>query len=434
MNKEKVLEILNDWNFWNKDIFEAIERKSYSKKINEYSKSKEIIVLSGVRRCGKSTLLINEISNLVKSGINKKEILFINFEDPRFSNNLNLDLLDEIFDTYKEYINNSSIPYIFLDEIQNLPLWEKWVRTKYELKQANIYITGSSSKLLSKEFGTVLAGRYLNINIYPLSFQEFLSFNNTKISNKLDLINNRIVLKKLFSSFLKDGGFPKVVLNPINLKKQELITYYETIILKDIVARHNLKNFDNVQKVAFYILSNIGKPLNLNQIKKATNISYELVEKYFEYLKDTFLFFEISKYDYSLKKQLNSNKKIYTIDTGFMTHIGFNFSENYGRLLENLVYMELKKRDFEIFYHLENHECDFLIKEGNSITKVIQVTKTMEGEKTKKREFDGLLEAMDLYKLNEGLILTDDEEGEEIIGKKKIIIMPVWKWLLIEDK
>ena len=433
MDKEKILEILNDWNFWNKDIFDFIERDTYSKKINEFSKSKEIVVLTGVRRCGKSTLLLSKISNLLNSGIKKNEILFINFEDPRFSNNLNLNLLDEIFETYKEYINNDSIPYVFLDEIQNLPSWEEWVRTKYELKQAQIFVTGSSSKLLSKEFGTVLAGRYLNINTYPLSFREFLNFNQIKISNKLDIINKKIEIKKQFSDFLKDGGFPKVVLNLPNLKKQELITYYETIILKDIVARYNLKNFDNVQKVAFYILSNIGKPINFNQIKKATNISYELVDNYFEYLKDTFLIFEIHKYDYSLKKQLNSNKKVYTIDNGFMSHIGFNFSENYGRLLENLVFLELKKRDLEIYYHLEKKECDFLIKEKNTITKAIQVTKTIkEKEETKNREFDGLIEDMVIYKLEEGLLLTQDEEGEKIINGKKIIIKPVWKWLLEE--
>lgn len=443
MNKDKILEILNDWNFWNKEVYDFIPRLKYSKMLKDYSKSDEIIILVGVRRSGKSTLMLNQITNLLKNGVKKEEILFINFEDPRFVNNLSLNLLDEIFETYKEYINNKTKPYIFLDEIQNLKLWEKWVRTKYELKQAQIYITGSSSKLLSKEFGTVLAGRYLKINTYPLTFNEYLNFNKIKIKSKIDLINKKITIKKHFNEFLKNGGFPKVVLNPENLKQQELITYYETIILKDIVARYNLKSYDNIQKIAYYILSNIGKPLNLNQIKKATKISYDLVEKYFEYLKDTFLIFEIKKYDYSLQKQLNSNKKIYTIDNGFMNHIGFNFSENYGRLLENLVFLELKKQDLEIYYHSEKNECDFLIKKDLKITTAIQVTKSLENEITKNREINGLLEALKKYKLKTGLILTEDEEGEELrevrmkngnINKVKIQILPIWKWLLIKNQ
>lgn len=433
MKKEKIFEILNDWNFWEKEIFEFIPRDKYYNKVQEFSKSNEIIVLTGVRRSGKSTIFLNHIFELLNKGVKKEEILFINFEDPRFANQLSLELLDEIFETYKEYVNNETKPYIFLDEIQNLELWEKWVRTKYELKQANIYITGSSSKLLSKEFGTVLAGRYLNINVYPLNFKEYLEFNNLKITSKSEIISKKIRLKKEFEVFLKNGGFPKVVLNPPNLKHSELITYYETIILKDIVARYNLKNYDNVQKVAYYILSNIGKPINLNQIKKATNISYELIEKYFEYLKDTFMIFEILEYNYSLKKQLQSHKKLYTIDNGFMSHIGFNFSENYGRLLENQVFLELKKQDLEIYYHLKKHECDFLIKENNKITQAIQVTKSLEQEETRKREIKGLLEAMDEYNLDNGLILTQDEEGEEEINGKKIEILPIWKWILLNE-
>lgn len=431
MDKTKIYEILSDWNFWNNKLPIFIERKKYASLLEKYEASEEIIALIGIRRCGKSTLLLNYIENLVREGIDLKQILFINFEDPRFGTSLDADLLDEIFATYKEYVNNEKIPFVFLDEIQNVSRWEKWVRTKHELKHAKIFVTGSSSKLLSKEFGTALSGRYLPMNVFPLSFKEYLIFKNELIVDKNTLITNKIKYKQLFNHFIKEGGFPKVVLLPEELKRNELLAYYDTIILKDIVARYNLKNYDNVKKVSLYIFSNIGKPLNLNNIRKAVNISYELVEKYFEYLLDTFLFFEITKYDYSLKKQLSGQKKIYCVDTGMLEVVSFKFSEDYGRFLENLVFIELKRKGLEIYYHLDKRECDFLIKEKDNIVQAIQVTRNMEDLATKKREIEGLIEAMKVHNLKLGFILTEDEEYELNENGLRIIVLPVWKWLLL---
>ncbi len=354
----------------------------------------------------------------------------MNFEDPRFIGNLNTQLLDEIIETYQEHISNEK-PYLFLDEIQNVEAWEKWVRTKYELKKMKkIYITGSSSKLLSYEFGTALSGRYLDIEVYPLSFIEFLEFVNEKIPTEIEIITQKIKYKKLFTKYLNNGGFPKVVLLPDDIKKKEVLVYYDSIILKDIVSRYNLKNSENVKRMASFLISNIASSINLNNIRKALNISYDLVEKYFEYFKETYLIFELNRYNYSLLKQYNSYKKIYTCDLSFNKHISFSFSENTGREIENLVFLELKKKGLEIYFHKQKYECDFLIKEKNKIAQAIQVTKSMENENTKTREVNGLIEAMKEHKLKEGLILTEDEENEIQIDKFKIKIMPIYKWLL----
>jgi len=183
MEKKLIFEILNDWNYWDKEIPKFYSRKIYENTLNQFDKTDEITVIKGIRRSGKSTLLINHIHELINSGIKKEEILFINFEDPRFINNLNVNILDEILDVYKEYISTSKKIYLFLDEIQNIPIWEKWVRTMYELKKiSKIYVTGSSSKLLSNEFGTALSGRYLDLDIYTLSFKEYLQFKNKEIN------------------------------------------------------------------------------------------------------------------------------------------------------------------------------------------------------------------------------------------------------------
>ena len=432
MNKEKLFEVLKDWNYWNKELPIYHSRKYYEDNIKIYDKTDEITVLKGIRRCGKSTLLINHIKEMLETGVKKEEILFINFEDPRLGIDLETNIFDEILDTYKEYVNNSSNIYLFLDEIQNVSQWEKWVRTIYELKKVKkIYITGSSSKLLSREFGTALSGRYLDLNIYPLSFVEFLEFKNENDITKQKLVTNKIKYKKYFNQYLEIGGFPKVMLtNEEFLRKKEILNYFETIILKDIVARYNLKNYDNVRKVAIYLISNISKLTNLNKVKTSLNISYELIEKYFEYLKETYLIYELNKYDYSLKKQYSSNKKVYVSDISFAKEVGFSFSENMGRIYENLVFLELIKKYENIYYHNETHECYFVIIEGLNITQAFQVTKSVVDTDTRKRELNGLKDAMKTYKLKTGLILTENEAEEFELEGYKIKVMPIWKYLL----
>lgn len=430
MDKNKLFGILNDWNYWDKPIPGYVSRQAYQDKISHYLTSGEVIVLRGIRWSGKSTLLINHIRELQKHGVNKNEILFVNFEDPRFGTDLNSGILEQIYEVYLEFVNDSAKPHIFLDEVQNVGQWEKWVLTGYELERAHFYVTGSSSKLLSREFGTALSGRFLAINTLPLGFEEYLLFQGLQSPTKANLITQKISFKKAFNDYLTTGGFPKVVSLDDELRRQEILSYYETIILKDIVARHNLKNYDSVKKVALYLLSNIGKPFNLNKVRTSLSLSYELTNKYYEYLKDTFLLFEISQYDHSLKKQFANRRKVYCIDNGILSYAAFRISEDYGRYLENLVFVELVRREQEVYYHQQKKECDFVIKQGLQITRAIQVSRSLQDENTKQREIAGLTEAMKTYGLQEGLILTEDEEYETEAKGFKITVKPVWKWLL----
>lgn len=434
MDKNKLFGILNDWNFWDKPLPEFVARTSYQEKINNFLTSGEVIVLKGIRRSGKSTLMINNIRHLISMGLEYKDILFVNFEDPRFDGEQDSALLEQILEVYKEFINNETKPHIFLDEIQNVENWEKWVLTGYELKRAHFYITGSSSRLLSREFGTALSGRFLGINVFPLSFREYLSFRQMSFPDRKILVTQKINYKKAFNDYIKEGGFPKLVYLEDDLKREEIIMYYETIILKDIVARYNLKSYDNVKKVSLYLLSNIGKSLNLNKVRIALSLSYDLADRYFEYLKDTYLLFEVNQYNYSISKQFAGHRKVYCIDNGILAHTSFRISEDYGRYLENLVFIELRRRGCEVYFHQGKKECDFLIKEGAHIVLAIQVCRTLFEAETKKRESEGLIEAITLYGLTEGMILTEDEEDELNVEGYKIIVKPVWRWLLENEK
>ncbi len=413
MDQDEILQIIRDWS----KIISFIPREGYKNKIKQIRTTKEVIVLTGVRRSGKSTLLRQEIESLKKEN-DSTQILFLNFEDSRLSSNLNTKTLEEIFQVFKKEIYSKGEIFLFLDEIQNVFEWEKWVRTKHELQEANIYLTGSSSKLLSKELATVLTGRNININVYPLSFKEYLEFKK----------DSKFTVKELFDLYLEEGGFPKIAILENN-HKEELQNYFQNIILRDIVARYNLKNGYNIQQVALYLVNNSAKLYSANKIRHSLKISLETSLNYIQYLKEVMLFFDLKKYGDSLKIQEISQKKIYCVDTGIINANGFRISKDKGRLLENMVFIELKRQNKEIFYHKDKKECDFLIKEGLKIVKAIQVCYDL-NEDNKKREFDGLLEAMNKYKLKEGLLLTYDQEETIEIDGKKIIIKPVWKWLI----
>ncbi|HRZ41920.1 MAG TPA: ATP-binding protein [Bacteroidales bacterium] len=430
MDKDKLFYILNDWNFWDKPVPGYFSRTDYQEKISKYSATGEVVIFQGIRRAGKSTLMTNYISNLFSTGISAKSILMVNLEDPRFETDLTTDLLEQIFQVYREYINHDDRCYIFLDEVQNVEKWEKWVHMGYELKRGQFYITGSSSKLLSREFGTALGGRYLGIHVFPLSFQEFCRFRGLPEPDRANMITQQLIFKKTFQEYLQEGGFPKVASLDPAVKRPEILMYYETIILKDIVARHGLKNFENITRTAQFLLTNIGKQTNLNRIRLNAGISHELAEKYYEYIKDTYLLFEVLPYHDSLSKQFSSNRKVYCIDNSFLNYTSFRFSEDKGRYLENLVCIDLIRRGKEVFFHQGKKECDFLVRDGIHITECIQVCYSMTNEVTRKREVDGLLEAMEAHGIREGLILTEDEEDTLQINSVRIKILPAWKWLL----
>ncbi len=433
MKQQDIFKILDFWNYWEKEPNDIFKREKYLEKIDLFKKSGENIVLSWIRRSWKSSILNLEIKKLLEAWVKQKQILFVNLEDPKFFNNLNLDLLDEVWGTYLYYLepNLDERIYIFLDEVQLIKAWEKWVLKFYEKKNIQFFITWSSSKLLSREFSTALSGRVLQIEVFPLDFKEFLEFKNFWNFDKISLVREENKIKRFFEEYLNFGSFPKVaLLDDEKLKKEELNSYFDTIIIKDIAKRYNISNIDEIKKLAYYFLSNDTKFFSVNSLQKMDLWAYDTIKKYLWFLKETYLFFELSKFDYSVKKQLVNLKKIYSIDTWFVNLLWFNFSENIWRNLENLVFVELKRRAKEIYYHKDKKECDFVIFEKNKIVEAIQVSYSLEDNDTKKREIEWLLEAIQIYELDEWLILTYDEEDEIKINSKKIKIIPIYKWLL----
>ena len=410
-------------------LFEQQKDFEQTKDLVDREKSEDIIklktlkmpvIITGVRRCGKSSIF-KIIKN--RMGLNEKEYLYVDFNDERLvdfsiSNfQIIIDFLDE--NNYKKNC------VLFIDEIQEADGWEKWIdriRQKYI-----IFISGSNSKLLSKEISTILTGRSLNFSLFPFSFKEFLNSKGTDINQWKLSLKAQSEIRKNFDKFVESGGLPQRVISDQEIIVSEL---YENILYRDIISRFNKNLVKPIKEISLYLISNVNSDTSLRNLSYLSGIkNLSTIKRILDAFENAFLFFSISKFDYSIKKQLQNPKKIYCIDNGFVTSLGFRFTQNKGNLLENLVAIELKRRGNDIYYYKDKLECDFLIKEKLKIVGAIQVCFNLD-EKNEKREFNGLVEAIKKFNLKKGLVLTYGQEEEIEIEKKKIIIKPVWKWLL----
>jgi len=436
MDKKEILAILEDWNFWSKPFKETFVRNTYESELAHKASTDEIVFLKGVRRSGKSTILLNHIQKLIKDGVPKENILFVNLEDPRFATSLSLKLLEEIKQAYIYYMNPKDKPYIFLDEVQNIDGFEKWLLKEYELQTSHLFATGSNSKLLSKEIGTSLSGRYLDLQVSPLSFREYLLFNDIMIEKPYDHISKHIEVDRHFEEFMLYGGFPKVVLTQDTaLKEAELKSYFDSILLRDIVARYKLDNFRVLEQLSIFLLSSISNVASITKVKNRLGVSHDLASRYMEYLQNTYMIHSVPLFDWSLQKQYVNPKKIYSIDTGLSKRVSFEVGKRIGDMLENIVYLELKRRYDEIYYFKtsQGYEVDFLIKKYEQITHLIQVSKTISDEKTKKRELRALVKASTELKHSQDInlvLLTMDKSYTEIFDDTKIEVVNIVEWLL----
>lgn len=362
------------------------------------------LVLTGVRRCGKSTFL-NQILRKQKKGY------YLNLEDPRLEG-FSLSDFNKVEEIMKEIYGESGI--YFFDEIQNIDKWEKFIRYLIDKKE-KIVITGSNASLLSRELGTKLTGRHLQIEMFPFSFREFLDIDKESPSIKS------------FRNYLYKGGFPEY------LKKENPSILHELlsdIVMKDIAIRFGIKNTNILNKIAIYLISNAGKEFSYNSIKKMFEIkSVQSVIDYVSYFENAYLVFTLPRFSYSYKRQQVNPKKAYSIDNGFSCNNSASFSKDEGKMLENVVFLGLRKRFKDIFYFQEKNECDFVVKEKDKITHAIQVCHNI-NESNKEREINGLLAALNEFGLKKGIILTYSQDDEFLIENKKIIVRPVWKWLL----
>lgn len=384
---------------------------------------KHIIVITGHRRAGKSVFL----SQIIHKFYGIDGIYYLNLDDERLTT-LDIQDLSRVMEMFIRLYGKKRV--IFLDEIQNIEGWERFVARLYN-EGYKIYITGSNARLLSSELATLLTGRYLDIEIYPFSFREFLSYSDIDVNEEmLYKTEGRAELLNQFDSYLTLGGFPEIV----QYKEMKILRkLFSDVITKDVIRRYKVRNVKTIEEIAMFLLSNSAKEFSYNRIKNIYGLgSVHTAKDYVKYLESTFMFFELPKFSHSLKEMHRKIKKVYVIDNGFIESVGFSSSMDIGRLYENLVFVELKRRQRDLYYYRDKSgkEVDFVIREERKVKECIQVSYDVEEEKTFKRETGNLLKAMDEFKLKKGILVTGNREDKMEISGKTVEFIPLWKWLL----
>ena len=398
-----------------------IERRLYLNRLKQLKDQNLIKVITGIRRCGKSTLLEAFMNELLKEGVASENIIFLNFEERE---NLHLTNWTTLYDEIIEQINPNNKFYVFLDEVQLINDFERLVNSLFTKKNIDLYVTGSNAYLLSSELATLLTGRYIAINLQPYSFKEYASaFSDEKNTDRL------------FRRYINESCFPEAVTlskNNENLVNDYLQSIYDTVIIKDISQRHSLRNVDNLHRIVSFLFDSIGSyvsptniaaQLNHNSQKK---ISHNTIIKYLDFLTQSYILYAAPRYDIKGKELLSTNGKYYVVDLGLKNITATNkYEADLGRKLENIVYFELFRRGGKVYVGKHNdREIDFVVQKANNEREYYQVAYTVNDEKTFNREISAFDRIKDNYPK---FLLTLDYDNTSINGIQKINVID---WLL----
>ena len=394
--------------------------------------SGKIVSLIGVRRSGKTSILYHLIQKLRQS-IDPIRIVYVNFEDDRLFP-LGLKDLDGLIEAYYELFpqKREEKVYFFFDEVQNVSNWEKFIRRIYDTLNIEIFITGSSSKLLSAEMATSLRGRTITYEVFPFSFSEYLRFRGIEInihsSRSLSYIVNA------FECYIHHGGFAETIGALPDIRSRTLKDYADLIIYKDIIDRYGIKNHALMKHLVKYCFSNMATSLSLSKLyndlkSQGFKLSKDTLFDYFSYLNDAFAVFSVPIFRNSVREEQRNPKKIYAIDNGFRSIYDVSLSPYFGRLYENAAFLHLRRKSDQVYYFLENQEVDFYCQtQAGAI--IANISYDLSERTTCKRELNGLMEALDFFRSNHGYIVTKDHEETVKEEAKQITIIPLWKWLL----
>jgi predicted AAA+ superfamily ATPase len=433
---DKIRQVVEE--YWRKEIPPSIERKIALK-----TESDHINDIIGPRRAGKTYLMFSTIRALLEEGLEKEATIYVNFENRKL-----LPLTPDYFNDLIEVVHARRLlkkyetVYIFLDEVQRVREWEKYVRSIYDEFKGHIkiFVSGSTSRLTGSELSYLLTGRHLTTTVQPLSFGEFLLFKGFTLQPGYPVEEDIAVIKEYLREYIEFGGFPEAVLT--GTRKEDLIqTLFTDIISRDIMPMAKRRG-EVIEDMVYLLCSNSGRLASFSKLTRTlgsmgVKVSVPTFEKYFTTMKEAFLFFDLKVFSYKVRDQMQYPRKIYCIDTGFVNFAGFRFSEDRGRLMENLVAVELLRRaslktTVGLFYwkDQQHREVDFVVRNGIKVRQLIQVTYAIDRMGVEKREVNALVKAGDELGCGDLLVITWEYDGEEVVMGGRIVYRPLWKWLL----
>ena len=425
---EKIRTLVAEW--LEKEALPAMVNREISQINVEQITS--ILAIVGPRRSGKTWFMYQLIQRLLDKGIQKKDILFIDFEDYRLVG-IQPEDIESILSSFYQLTNQYPV-YLFFDEVHNLPQWSRVLRTLHNQNRYKIVVSGSNSSLLSKEIATELRGRYEDILMLPFSYSELLQYQNVGFDKSTFYTPKKGGLLQIFDTYLKEGGFPEIVKKEHAREKKSLLqSYFQTLFYKDLLERYGIRSRHLLDSMMHYCLDIFGDLFSISQFAgimsvSETPASKKTISNYLHHLQEAFFLIANERFDFSPRKRQMNPKKVYLLDCGFSA-LSVQFSENKGKFLENAVAIHLYRKREEMYYHRKEKECDFIIKRGKIAHTAIQVCWEL-NEKNRKRELAGLAEAMRLFHIKNGIILTYNQEDSQEVDGIKIPVMPAYQWLL----
>lgn len=447
------LAVLEQWNRWGKALLSGGLIRDITPKVIGAIDIEHVVVLIGPRRAGKSTILYQVIDHLEKIEVDPKAILHINFEDPALSNNLNLELLDALYDEYRAKIYPQGKAYLFFDEIQRVPMWERWVRTRNETEDIKIFITGSSAQLMSRELATLLTGRHISFTILPLSFAEFLRFNDINVPEKTYAYKAPAIISNALMRYCAWGGYPGIVLldkqrqkfgasngtliGTEMLKQQLLLEYFDDTLFKDVALRHNIRDLKLLRNLAIHLLGQTAGKITYKRLANVFSASPDVIQNYCMYLQEAFLIDTIEFFSLKVAERHRNPHKIHVVDLGLRNLLYVGNSADTGKIEETLVYNRLKDlTKHDIYYYQQDGEIDLLTHRGSSVQQLIQVMhKGLDDPKVMNRELKSLLSAKEQFPKAEAMLIVGEFPvywtglGEEF-KNSDIQIISLWRLLL----
>jgi len=390
----------------------------------------KIITITGARRSGKTYYLYSIIERLRKT-IKRELLVYINFDDDRLFP-LEIKSLNDFIEAYYELYpdNRNEKVHFFLDEIQNITNWELFVRRIYDKENCDVYLTGSSSKLLSREIATSLRGRTLVFELFPLSFNEFLNWKSIKHVEYSIKAQSKVI--HAFEHYTSSSALPELFNISGDTINHVLHEYINMVVYKDLIERYQISNHFLIKYLVKFLLNNTGNLLSINKVYNdfkslGIKVAKQSLYQYIDYLEDAFIFYSVPLFTNNIREKNRNPQKIYCIDNGLKELV--SITKDMGRLYENLVFLQLRRKYKELFYFKQKQEVDFCFYNDRKEIELINVSFSLGDYKTKQREIEGLSEAMSALNITSSTLINDHLEESLITGNKSINIIPLWKWL-----
>ena len=426
-----MFEALSRWNRWGRASLEpGIPRKLVAEVV-PFLETSDVVAFVGPRRAGKSTVMYQVIDSLVSGGASEESILHINLEEPGLGPYLNPELLDRLYASYRDQVYPTGRAYVFLDEVQRVPEWERWVRSRNETEDVKLFVTGSSSALLSGELGTLLTGRHVTFTVYPLSFAEFTRFVDIDIPDNLALSGPPPALKKGLQDYLKWGGFPEVTLSDSEVRKERLLKqYFDDVLFKDVAMRHRVRDIHALRALAVTLMSDTANLISSNRLAARLNVSQDLAASHCGYLEEAFLAAFLPFCSLKLAERARRPQKVHALDTGLRNAVCLTGSPDHGRVAESAVWASLSRApDAQLFYWKGKQEVDLAIRRGTKVDELIQVTYGGPDQQAlKKREVASLQAAARAFPAARLTLIHGLSSNPTV--PPDINAVPLWRFLL----